>query len=279
MGHDLAEISMNKTVRKNQLRNSKAVEILRFIYPFLVIGVIWELVVRLGVIQLKSLPAPTTLLATFWRLTFVDGILWTNMLSSLARLAIGYSLAVVLGTLIGAILAQKEILHDLFEPSLNLLMSVPTIAWIPIFLITLGLGNKTVITAIFVSSFFAIVYNTMRGIEMIDKSIVNAARIMGLSGIRLFIHVLLPASLLSIINGLRLGIGYAWRALVGGELLAAMIERGLGKMVYQARYFNDASVMLVGLLVIGIMGYLLDQLFLTLLERRTVEKWGITTRK
>lgn len=252
---------------------------IRFLFPFIVVGLVWEILVQSNVIQLKSLPAPSTLLASFWNLAFIRGVLWKHFFSSLYRLFTGYLLAVLLGTAMGALLAQKQTLHDLFEPTLNLLMSVPTIAWIPIFLITLGLGDKTVITAIFTSSFFAITYNTMRGIEMIDKSIVNAAHLMGLQGINLFIHVLFPASLLSIINGLRLAIGYAWRALVGGELLAAMIEWGLGKMVYQARYFNDASVMLVGLLVIGISGYLLDKTFLSLLERNTVEKWGITKKK
>jgi NitT/TauT family transport system permease protein len=102
---------------------------------------------------------------------------------------------------------------------------------------------------------------------------------MGLRGIALFINVLFPASMLSIINGLRLALGYAWRALVGAELLAALIEWGLGKMVYQARYFNDATVMMVGLLVIGISGYLLDQIFLVAIERNTVEKWGLTKKK
>jgi NitT/TauT family transport system permease protein len=250
-----------------------------FLLPFLVIGIIWEILVDTGIIQLHSLPAPSTLLVKFWELAFVSGVLWKHLFHSLYRLFAGYLLAVVVGTTVGALLAQKQVLHDLFEPSLNLLMSVPTIAWIPIFLITLGLGDKTVITAIFTSSFFAITYNTMRGIEMVDKSTVNAAHLMGLHGLRLFLEVLLPASMLSIINGLRLAIGYAWRALVGGELLAAMIEWGLGKMVYQARYFNDASVMLLGLLVIGISGYLLDVAFLTILERSTVEKWGMTVRK
>ena len=252
---------------------------LQFVYPFIVVSLIWETLVQFNVIQLKSLPAPSTLLATFWNLAFVNGVLWKHLFSSLYRLCIGYALAVILGTTVGALLAQKETLHDLFEPTLNLLMSVPTIAWIPIFLITLGLGDKTVITAIFTSSFFAIAYNTMRGIEMIDKSIVNAGLLMGLKGIKLFIYVLFPASLLSVINGLRLAIGYAWRALVGGELLAAMIKWGLGKMVYQARYFNDAAVMLVGLLVIGISGYLLDKIFLSILEKNTVEKWGVTRKK
>ena len=172
-----------------------------------------------------------------------------------------------------------EIIKAIFEPTFKILMSVPTIAWIPIFLITLGLGNKTVITAIFISSFFSIMYNTMRGIEMVDKNIVHAARTMGLNQFRLFIHVLVPASMVSIINGFRLAIGYAWRALVGGELLAAMIEWGLGKMVYQARYFNNAAIMLVGLLVIGFTGYFLDQIFLITIEKNTVEKWGMSQKK
>ena len=274
---------MDKTLENNRQNINRFAEhvknTLRFLLPFITIGLIWELLVQSGIVQLRSLPAPSTLLRSFWDMAFVKGTLWKHFFSSLYRLFIGYSLAVLLGTAIGALLAQKKTLHDLFEPVLNLLMSVPTIAWIPIFLITLGLGDKTVITAIFTSSFFAITYNTMRGIDLVDKSIVNAARLMGLGGIKLFLKVLFPASMLSVINGLRLAIGYAWRALVGGELLAAMIEWGLGKMVYQARYFNDASVMLVGLLVIGISGYLLDKIFLSILERNTVEKWGVTVKK
>ncbi|BBB49495.1 ABC transporter permease [Pelolinea submarina] len=270
---------MTEQKKKSISLSSKLKSSLDFLFPFLIIGIVWEILVQTGIIELRSLPAPSTLLAKFWELTFVNGILWKHLGSSLYRLATGYLLAVLIGTALGALLAQKPLLHDMFEPSLNLLMSVPTIAWIPIFLITLGLGDKTVIIAIFTSSFFAITYNTMRGIEMIDKSIVNAAHLMGLHGLNLFLEVLLPASMLSIINGLRLAIGYAWRALVGGELLAAMIEWGLGKMVYQARYFNDASVMLLGLLIIGITGFLLDKTFLTILERNTVEKWGMTAKK
>ena len=262
-----------------QLLSARLKNTFEFLFPFLVVGVAWELLVRTGVVHLRSLPAPSSLLVKLWDLAFINGVLWKHLGSSLYRLFAGYLLAVVIGTAVGALLAQKQVLHDLFEPVLNLLMSVPTIAWIPIFLITLGLGDKTVIMAIFTSAFFAITYNTMRGIEMIDKSIVNAAHLMGLRGLRLFLEVLLPASMLSIINGLRLAIGYAWRALVGGELLAAMIQWGLGKMVYQARYFNDASVMLLGLLIIGLTGYLLDTAFLTILERNTVEKWGMTVRK
>ena len=174
---------MAERKQKPQLLSARMKNTFDFLFPFLVVGVMWELLVRTGIVQLHSLPAPSALLAKLWNLAFVNGVLWKHLFSSLYRLFAGYILAVIFGTAIGALLAQKQLLHDLFEPTLNLLMSVPTIAWIPIFLITLGLGDKTVIMAIFTSSFFAITYNTMRGIEMIDKSIVNAAHLMGLRGL------------------------------------------------------------------------------------------------
>jgi ABC-type nitrate/sulfonate/bicarbonate transport system permease component len=148
-----------------------------------------------------------------------------------------------------------------------------------VLLITMGLGDRTVITAIFLGGFFAITYNTMRGIEMVDEDQMNAARLMGVSGLRLFSSVLLPASLVSIITGLRLGIGYSWRALVGGEMLSALVEWGIGKMVYQARFWNDVAAMFVGLIVIGLSGFLLDRIFLKWLEKETVEKWGMLVER
>jgi ABC-type nitrate/sulfonate/bicarbonate transport system permease component len=143
----------------------------------------------------------------------------------------------------------------------------------------MGLGDKTVITAVFLGGVFAIAYNTMRGIEMVNKDQINAARLMGGGGVKLFALVLLPGSLASVITGLRLGIGYSWRALVGGEMLSALVEWGIGKMIYQARFWNDVAVMFVGLMVIGLCGFLLDRIFLKWLERETVEKWGMLAKR
>lgn len=275
MGHDHTKI--NSEMKKKILPILQ--NTLGFVLPFIIVCAIWELLVIKGIINLQSLPAPSKLIDKFWQLAVINGSLWKHFLNSLYRLIIGYTLAAIIGAFTGALLAQNETLKALFEPTFNLLMSVPTIAWIPIFLITMGLGDKTVISAIFISSFFSIMYNTKRGIEMVDKNLARAARIMGLSQLKFFFHVLLPASLVSIINGFRLAIGYAWRALVGGELLAALIEWGLGKMVYQARYFNDAAVMLIGLMVIGFTGYCLDQIFLITIEKNTIEKWGMSQKK
>jgi NitT/TauT family transport system permease protein len=160
-----------------------------------------------------------------------------------------------------------------------LLISVPTIAWVPVLLITMGLGDRTVISAVFLGGFFAIAYNTMRGIEMVSESQINAARITGVRRLRLFASVLLPGSLVSVITGLRLGIGYSWRALVGGEMLSALVEWGIGKMVYQARFWNDVAAMFVGLVVIALSGLLLDRMLLKWLEKETVERWGMLAER
>lgn len=252
---------------------------LGFLLPFVVIGGIWEIIVRTGLVQLASLPAPSTILLKFIDLAFIQGVLWRHIFASLLRLAIGYVLAVVAGMLVGAVLSLNRLMGNLFKPALSLLISVPTIAWIPVLLIVMGLGDRTVITTVFLGSFFAVTYNTMRGIEMVPRNIVLAARLMGLRGFRLFIKVYLPGSLVSVITGLRLGIGYSWRALVGGEMLSAMIQWGIGKMVYDARFWNDVNLMFAGIIVIGLSGLLLDRALLRWLETATVERWGMLARR
>jgi NitT/TauT family transport system permease protein len=258
---------------------SQLLKVWHFFLPFLVVSLTWELLVQTGIIHLASIPAPSAIILKLWDLTFVRGVLLQHFFASLTRLMLGYSIAVFVGITLGAAISQNPILRAFIEPILSLLISVPTIAWLPVLLITMGIGNLTVITAVFLGSVFSITYNTMRGMDMINKSLVNAARMMGLNGIPLFFKVLLPGSLVSLITGLRLGIGYAWRALVGGEMLSAMIEWGLGKMVFQARFFNDVNVMFAGVILIGVSGYLLDHTFLRWLEQATVERWGMLTKK
>jgi NitT/TauT family transport system permease protein len=257
----------------------KSRRLFEFLFPFAVIGLLWELAARTGVLPAASVPPPSVIVGRAWSLSWDSGALPRHLGASLYRLTIGYSLAVAAGVAIGALLAIQGTIRQMVAPVLSLLVSVPTIAWVPVLLITLGLGDRTVITSIFLGGFFAIAYNTMRGVEMVDRSQVNAARLMGLGGIRLFLSVLLPGALVSIITGLRLGIGYSWRALVGGEMLSALVEWGIGKMIYQARFWNDIAVMFVGLVVIGLSGVALDRLLLISLEERTVQRWGMLDRR
>jgi NitT/TauT family transport system permease protein len=263
-----------KATAANRVRRT-----IEFVLPFLVVATLWELAVQSGLIGLESLPAPSTVLQKLWKLGWETGALWRHLFRSLYRLTIGYLLATGLGIAVGTLLAMRRTMREMFSPILSLLISVPTIAWVPVLLITTGLGDRTVISAVFLGGFFAIAYNTMRGIEMVSESQINAARITGVRRLRLFASVLLPGSLVSVITGLRLGIGYSWRALVGGEMLSALVEWGIGKMVYQARFWNDVAAMFVGLIVIALSGLLLDRMLLKWLEKETVEKWGMLAER
>jgi NitT/TauT family transport system permease protein len=253
--------------------------VLQFITPFLLIGVLWELLVRSDVINAQILPAPSVILKEIYVLVFKKQVLQKHLYHSLFRLFVGYVLAVLAGVAAGSILGLQRTIRDLFSPVLSLLISIPTIAWIPVLLITMGLGDNTVITAIFLGGVFEITYSTIAGIRSVDSQIVNAARIMGVKRVSIFFKVFLPASLVSIMPALRLSIGYCWRALVGGEMLSAMIQWGVGKMIYEARFWNDIKVMFVGLIIIGVFGVLFDRIFLKPLEQNTIEKWGMLAER
>ncbi len=198
-----------------------------------------------------------------------------HLQQSVYRLLMGYLLAAILGIGLGTLMGIKKQIAEMFSPILSLLIAIPTIAWVPILLITLGLGNETVITAIFLGGFFAIAYSTMHGIKTVNKTLINAAKTMGSTKTSLFIHVLLPGSLVSLLPGLRLAIGYSWRALVGAEMLAALVKWGIGKMIYNARFFNDVELMFVGLIIIGFAGLILDHVVMGTIEKWTIEKWGM----
>ena len=247
----------------------------QFLFPFFVLGMLWEISVRMGLVNPQTLPSPSMIFHELYVLTWQKCALQHHLSYSLYRLFVGYVLAVMAGITIGTVLGLQKTVRDMFSPVLSLLISIPTIAWIPVLLITMGLGNKTVITAIFLGGVFEITYSTIAGIRSVNKQQINAARIMGVKRLGLFYKVLLPASLVSIMPALRLSIGYCWRALVGGEMLSAMIEWGIGKMIYEARFWNNIKVMFVGLMIIGIFGILLDRIVLKRLEHTTIEKWGM----
>ena len=249
------------------------IKIIQFLFPFIVVIVIWEIIVDIGLIS--QLSSPYNLFIRFFQITFEKNILASHLQSSIYRLLIGYALAALFGVGLGTLMGIKKSISDMFSPVLSLLIAIPTIAWVPVLLITLGLGDETVITAIFLGGFFAIAYSTMHGIKTVNKNLINAARTMGSNKKSLFLHVLLPGSLVSLLPGLRLAIGYSWRALVGAEMLAALVKWGIGKMIYSARFFNDIELMFVGLIIIGIAGLILDHLVMGTIEKITIEKWGM----
>lgn len=255
------------------------VRLFRFLLPFLSIAILWELTVDSGIVSPSLVPSPLQICLKLYQLTTPKPILLNSLYKSLLRLVLGYGLGALLGISVGILMGISKLFYRTFSPMLSLLISVPTLAWVPLLLITLGTGDETIVIAIFLGAFFPIVYNTTNGIRGIEKQLVWASRIMGADKITIFFDVFLPGSLVSIITGLRLAIGYSWRALVGAEMLAAGISWGIGHMIYAARAFSDVEAMFAGLVIIAIGGLLMDRLIMGPIERRTVEKWGMVRER
>lgn len=250
-----------------------------FILPFLIVICLWELAADTGLVNPRLFSSPSLIAQKFYRLITPEPILLNSLYMSFYRLILGYALGVLIGISFGILMGVSKFLHRVFSPILGLLISVPTLAWVPLLLVTLGPGEETVVIAIFLGSFFPIVYNTLNGIRSVSKHHVRASQIMGADKATVFFEVLLPGSLVSTITGLRLAIGYSWRALVGAEMLAAGISAGVGQMIYAARAFNDVEAMFAGLVIIAIGGLLLDRLLMDPIERKTVEKWGMVKER
>lgn len=256
----------------------KLSEALQFLFPFVVIFLIWEAVSQFGVINPSLLPAPSQILTEFWVMLFENRTLQSHLYRSFYRVIIGFFLGATGGIGVGLVLGTNKTLRQMFSPILKLLISIPTIAWVPALLITVGIGDTTIIIAIFLAAFFPSTYNTMDGLRGVDGQVVRAARISGAGESDVLTKVLLPGAMSSIIPGLRLAVGYSWRALVGAEMLAAA-SAGVGYMVYAARAFHAVKVMFVGLAIIGFAGLIVDRVFMSWLERKTIERWGMATRR
>jgi NitT/TauT family transport system permease protein len=213
-----------------------------------------------------------------YSLTVPQPTLLVYLYRSIYRFTIGYGLGAILGIAVGILMGINKHFYRMASPILSLLISVPTIAWVPLFLITVGIGDETIILAIFLGCFFAIVYNTMNGIRSINKELIWVSKIMGANKTTIFSKVLLPGASVSIITGLRLAVGYSWRALVGAEMLAS-ISGGIGYLVYAARAFNAVNIMFTGLVIIALGGLIIDNLVLGALEKKTIEKWGMIKKR
>jgi NitT/TauT family transport system permease protein len=247
----------------------------RTAFPFLVLGVIWEIVARLGIFPPKLFPSLVTVGQAFVQLT-ASGILPHHAFDTILRLLLGFALAGVIGVVIGILMGRSRRMEDVCLPLVSIMAPIPGIAWAPLFLLWFGLGSQPAMLLVAFVSAFPIIFNTWTGVKAVKEVWVRSAQAMGADDRRLFVKVILPGALPYILTGLRLGLAQAWRTLVGVEMLAA-VPWGLGWMIFGAREFLNTDVMLAGVVVIGVLGLALEKLVFQRLERFTVQRWGMMT--
>jgi nitrate/nitrite transport system permease protein len=243
-----------------------------FIGMILVTSVLWETVVRMGVVS-SLIPAPTQVIASgyetlkdpFYNYGVNDVGIGLHLLSSLQRVLTGFLLASLLAVPLGFLIGTSEVVSKAIDPIVQILRPVSPLAWLPIGLATLQDSESTAIFVIFISSIWPILLNTIFGVRNISPIYLNVARTLETNRWMVIRHILLPASLPNIITGLRVSMGVAWLVIIAAEMLIG--GRGIGYFVWNEWNNLNISNIIVCILVIGLVGIGLDRL-LGMLEKR-----------
>ena len=218
------------------------------------------------------IPAPAAVGKAFIRL-LKNGKLQENIKVSTVRGVLGLLLGAGIGFGLGVINGVSPLAEKLLNAPIQMIRNIPYLAMMPLILIWLGIGEATKIVLVAIGTFFAIYLNTFHGIRFIDKDILEMARSYGMSGWKLFIHVILPGACPSIMVGLRQSLGRMWVTLIVAETVAA--KSGIGYMVTNAREYMQMDVIALGVILYGLLGILSD-LIARLLEKRLL-KWRRTS--
>ncbi len=200
-----------------------------------------------------------------------DGTLWRHIGASLARVGIGFGLAVCVAVPLGLWMGWVRGAYRTLNPLFQILRPISPIAWIPIAILWFGVGDASPIYLIFISSVFPMIVQTTVGVHTIEKRYLRAAENFGVSRRTLFKRVVIPAVLPQILVGMRIGLGVAWLVVVAAEMIA--LHSGLGYMIMDSRNAgNRYDLVIAGMIIIGLIGLSLDGI-MRLLEEFKWVRW------
>ncbi|SHM54295.1 sulfonate transport system permease protein [Pseudomonas asturiensis] len=232
------------------------------VLPALIV-VLLEFVVRIGWLPSYQMPAPSEIVLTLYNLA--DGALWKHISASLMRVLSGFAIGASLALVFAAWVGLSREAEAYLEPTFAGLRSIPSLAWVPLLLLWLGIGETSKIVLIAIGAFFPVYLNGVAAIRGIDRKLVEVGQMYGFSRYRLTRRILLPAALPGLFTGLRSGMSLAWMFLVAAELIAA--TKGLGYLLSDGRETSRPDIVLAAIVVLATLGKLSDGL-LAGLEKR-----------
>ncbi len=224
----------------------------------------FELLVRSGVLAAHLFPAPSEIVRTLFDL---GSGLASHIAVSIARVAGGFAIGASLAVIAAVVVGLDRRAEALLDPTFQALRAVPSLAWVPLLLLWLGIDETPKITLIAIGAFFPVYLNLLSGLRNVDRKLVELGEVYGLSRSALVRRILLPASLPSLYTGLRVGLSLAWMFLVAAELIAA--TRGLGYLLTDGRETSRPDIVLAAILLLAVLGKLSDSV-LKSLERRAL---------
>jgi ABC-type nitrate/sulfonate/bicarbonate transport system permease component len=219
----------------------------------------WTLIALSGLVQPQFLPTPLAVLHQFAQLTrqpFVGYTLQQHLLSSMGRFGMGFGLAVAIGIPLGLLMGWFRRLDAIVTPLFDALRFVAPIAWVPFAALWFGTGIGGPVLIIFSGAFPPCVINAYRGAKFVEPRFIEAARTLGAGHLRIITEVLLPASVPSIVAGLRVSAGLGWQSLVGAELIVA--SSGIGYLMVKGQSNISTDIVMSGMIAIGVVGVAID---------------------
>jgi len=243
--------------------------LLALIVPALLL-LFWHWAVQAGMTRLIPSPADVA----EYMVDFAVGGIWDDafsatlhihLLASMQRVYGGFFLAALVAVPLGLLIGRIPVVAQLFDPFLQLMRPIPVTAWLPLSMILFGLGPRSAFFLVFLGAFYPILLNTVFGVRSVEPRLFEAASMLGCRGNAQFFRVVLPAALPSIFTGLRLGLGLAWFVIVVGEMTG--VPQGLGAVIMDGRTLSRTELVICGMIVIGIAGFVSDRLVVLLMNR------------
>src|SRR5436309_14365429 len=204
----------------------------------------------------------------------LSGAMLRHARYTLYRVLFGFVLAGAVGVPIGILMGRFRRVERFFLPLVSVLMPIPSLAWVPVFILWFGLGNTATIALVFYAATFPVIYSTWTGVRSVNRLWIRSAEAMGADEKALFQKVVLPGSLAFVITGFRQAFARAWIAVVGGEMIAAT-NWGLGWVSLDSKDSFNTGVVVASLVAIGVLGLVFERVVFQSLERRTVGRWGM----
>jgi ABC-type nitrate/sulfonate/bicarbonate transport system, permease component len=260
-------------VKKFHIKSSKYEKAICAIISILAFLCVWQLVVSFTKAG-QILVGPIETLGMFFR-SFVYPIgkdtIEGHIFWSLSRVLIGFALGSLVGTILGIMMGWFKVVSAIFRPIFEILRPIPPIAWIPLSIVWFGLGEGSKYFLIFYSAFCAVTMNAYSGVRSVDQELIGAAKMLGANNRQVFTSIVIPASIPHIFAGLQIAIGTSWATVVAAEMVRS--AEGVGWIIIKGQDSNSTVQILVGIVAIGIVGYILA-VTMRMLEARLC-RWSV----
>ncbi len=244
----------------------------KILVPFVALVGVWWVIQALGQFPERVLVSPARVWNTLV-LLFSHGILAEYISTSMSMIGIAAMISLAIGVPIGFLVGSNRYAARGLESFLRFLQGVSGIAWLPLVIIWFGFTHTTTLVVVIYTLIVPIIFNTMTGVRAVPEHYSLALRSLGASRLRLITDVYLPGALPSIVVGLRLGMGYGWRALIAAEMLVR--QGGLGDLIFGARTSGQIDRIIGGMILIGTLYIIVDRLLVQPLENVTIARWGV----